>query len=135
MTELNNPPSRHQPHGHSTRCAYQVKRQRTDMRTRPARRFRDAVAALCAEVGQPLTEMPESRRAIVRLAATFIVATEEAQAALAQGQAVDQEQLVRQANTLARLLADLGLSPAAGKPDPRAGLPTDAELRAKGINI
>jgi hypothetical protein len=80
------------------------------MRTRPARRFRDAVAALCAEVGQPLAEMPESRRAIVRLAATFIVATEEAQAALAQGQALDQEQLVRQANTLARLLADLGLT-------------------------
>jgi hypothetical protein len=80
-------------------------------RSAAARRFRDAVAALCTEVGQPLASMPESRRAAVRMAATLIVRAEELQAAMARGEVVDADALVRVSGALARAIDDLGLSP------------------------
>jgi hypothetical protein len=105
--------------------------RRVNGRTAAARRYRDAVDALCAEVGQPLAEMTESRRATLRMAAAFVVAAEDQQATLAQGQPVDQEQLVRQANTLQRLLCELGLARASDDRSPRSasGSPSSSAPR------
>jgi DNA-binding helix-hairpin-helix protein with protein kinase domain len=82
-------------------------------RSAPARRYRDAVAGLCSELGQELADMPESLRALVRLTASAIVQNEELQAAQARGEAVDGDLLVRVGGQLARCLDALQVAKAA----------------------
>jgi hypothetical protein len=85
-------------------------RRGVDPRSHAARRFKDAIDALCGEIGRPLAALTEVERTRVRMAAHFTVVAEESQARAASGRTTDVEQDVRVANTLARLLDDLGLS-------------------------
>ena len=138
MTPSNNPSPRppdaaRKSQGRSRVANGKLHRRGVDRRSHAARRFKDAIDALCAEIGAGYADLPESRRALVRTAAAAIVRLEEFQAALAAGQATDPDQLVRLGNLLARTLTDLGLSSASERPDPRAGLPTDADLIARGV--
>jgi hypothetical protein len=132
MDPSNNPPDAPlKGAGRTAKRARKRRRCTPDGRTRPARRFRAAIDALCSELGEPLSKMSESRRATVRMAAAFIITAESDQAKLAQGGAVDAEQLVRQANTLQRLLCELGLARAPDDRGPRStsGSPSSSAPR------
>jgi hypothetical protein len=132
MTSENNP-SRRPPAdarkraGRSPQANGKLHGRGIDRRRAPAKRFRDAVEALCAELGRPLAALSEVERTRVRLAAHFIVVAERTQAQIASGKPTDVEQDVRVANTLARLLDDLGLSPQGA--ERRRAAEADAKLK------
>jgi len=84
-------------------------------RSAAARRFRDVVVSLEAELGG---ELSESERLQVRNAATLQLHSEELAARLIRGEAVDPEEITRAANGATRALAGLrkrrAAKPAAG---------------------
>lgn len=76
-----------------------------DGRTRIARRFRALIEAFTADMGGKLSN---ADIALVRQAAAMTVRAEQAQAALLNGQTVDDDQLVRLSNAATRILTVLG---------------------------
>ncbi len=84
-----------------------------DGRSPGARRFRDLVNSYCQGAGKSYDAMTEAERNVVRQAATVQLQSEALQSAIARGEHVDTEQLVRLSNLSVRLLTRLGLvSPA-----------------------
>jgi hypothetical protein len=77
-----------------------------DGRSVLARRYRDIFAQLCADMGG---DPSEAQAAIARRAATIAVWCEQAEAGLARGEKLDIGAFTTAANSLRRLLADLGL--------------------------
>ncbi|MHC2792591.1 hypothetical protein ACVINZ_001603 [Mesorhizobium jarvisii] len=89
-----------------------------DGRSALARRYRDLVAAFSADLGDDLTE---AQRQLVRRAASISVWSEEQERRVISGDDLDAGPLITAANTLRRLLSDLGIkravvTPAAPKP-------------------
>jgi hypothetical protein len=82
-----------------------------DGRKPAARRFKDLIAAYSADLGTSFGQMTEGQRTIVRQAAGVSLQCEQMQAAIVRGERVDDTQLVRVSNLLARLLKALGLGP------------------------
>src|ERR1700678_101452 len=78
-----------------------------DGRTRSARRFRDLFAAFADSLGGE-AGLSEADRALVRMAASLTIQSEAMQADAAKGLDVNAEDLVRVANSLARVLGRLG---------------------------
>ena len=77
-----------------------------DMRTHGGRRFKE----LCADLVEHLCESPTAPQlAIIRRAAALAVWCEQAEAEQAQGGDFDVASYTTAANTMRRLLADLGL--------------------------
>lgn len=77
-----------------------------DGRSMMARRFREITAGVESDLGGDLTE---AQRHLVARAATLACWCEEREAELARGQEFDAAQYATIANTMRRLLADLGL--------------------------
>lgn len=77
-----------------------------DGRTSLARRYRDILGQLVADLGSDLTE---AQAQIARRAVTLAVWSEQAEAAMAAGEPLDIAAYATAANSLRRLLADLGL--------------------------
>lgn len=88
-----------------------------DGRSPAARRFRDLVEAYCRDLGTAFAELSEGQRTMVRQAAGVSLQCEQMQSAIVRGDKVDDAQLVRMSNLLARLLKALGVGPAAATED------------------
>lgn len=77
-----------------------------DGRSVLARRYRDVLAQLTADLGGDPTE---AQTIIARRAATLAVWCEQAESAMANGEELDIATFTTAANSLRRLLSDLGL--------------------------
>jgi len=77
-----------------------------DGRSAPARRFRDLYFSFVAELGGEAS-LTEAERALCRQAAALTLRAEELQNAIVRGDAVEDEQAVRLANSAARALGQL----------------------------
>lgn len=99
--------------------------QNGDERSAGARRFRDLVAALSADLGDNLSE---ADLAMVRTAAGLTLKSELLQADLAAGKDVDAETLIKLAGTSRRALTAISVKAAERKP---AGTMTLAEYAAQ----
>lgn len=77
-----------------------------DGRSHQARRFKEILAALSADLGGGLTE---AQQAIAARAATLAIWCEAAESDFANGQPFDVATYATSANAMRRLLADLGL--------------------------
>jgi hypothetical protein len=88
-----------------------------------ARRFRDLIEDLTADLGGDLSAAEQQQ---VRLVAGLLVHSEQLMADVVNGKAVDSEQVTRVANVAARLLATLKAKHQARKPP----APTLAEYLA-----
>jgi hypothetical protein len=75
-----------------------------DGRSADARRFRDLVIAIEAEVGGTLGEL---ERGLVRQAAAVSLRTEQMQEALVRGEKVDDDALIRMSGEARRILSSL----------------------------
>lgn len=82
-----------------------------DGRTVAARRFRDLIVSLAADLGG-LDALNEGERALIRNAAAMVVRSEDLQAATLRGEAVDPSDLIRLTDAVASVLDRLR------KPDP-----------------
>jgi hypothetical protein len=71
--------------------------------SRMARRFREIVGALADDCGGP-DKVSETTRIVIKQAATLALRIEALQTQVLTGEAVDDEELVRLSNVLARLL-------------------------------
>ena len=78
--------------------------QGVDGRSASARRFRDLYQGFCRDLGD---DPSEADKALARSAVALAVNGELLQAKLAAGEAVDPDELVRNANGLARVMAAL----------------------------
>jgi hypothetical protein len=95
-----------------------------DSRSREGRRFRDLQIAYADDLGGP-DGLSEAQKALVRQAATLQIQAERVQASVLRGEAVDEEQLTRLSNALARVLAALR-----AKAEPRDAAPSLADYLA-----
>lgn len=77
-----------------------------DGRSTRARRFRDLMSSFAAGLGG-IDALSESELALVRQAASVTMRAEELQSAIARGEAVDPDELIRLSNTSRRLLSGL----------------------------
>jgi len=75
-----------------------------DGRSAAARRYRDLTIAFAADLGGP-DKLSEADKALIRQAAALMVRTEDLQGAIVRGDEVDDEQIVRLTNAVARALA------------------------------
>jgi hypothetical protein len=75
-----------------------------DARSAPARRFRDLALAFETELGGNLNT---AETALVKLAAATVVRSEQFQAAIINGEQIDDAELVRLTNTATRTLREL----------------------------
>jgi hypothetical protein len=78
-----------------------------DGRSAEARRYRDLCLSFADDLGGA-AGLTESQRALVRQAAALTVQSEKLQGAMLRGEAIDDEQMTRVANSLSRTLARLG---------------------------
>jgi hypothetical protein len=85
-----------------------------DGRSAEARRYRDLCLSFADDLGGA-AGLTESQRALVRQAAALTVQSEKLQGAMIRGEAIDDEQMTRVANSLARTLSRLGRKRAARK--------------------
>jgi hypothetical protein len=97
-----------------------------DGRTTSARRFKEIIASLSADLGGDLTE---AQKAIAARAATMAVWCEQAETEFANGGDFDVTTFATVANALRRLLADLGLERRARDVTPSL----DAYLKGKAV--
>jgi hypothetical protein len=74
-----------------------------DGRSIEARRFRDLIAALAADLGG-LDSLTEAERTLVRHTASLAVRSEQLQAAVLKGEAVDPTDLIRLTDAVAGVL-------------------------------
>lgn len=109
MTHACSDNSRHKRQGRSAVSNGTRMFDGVDGRSPGARRFRDLVAAYCTDLGRAYEALSEAERNTVRQAATCQLQSEALQGALARGERVDTDQLVRLANLSVRLLRSLGL--------------------------
>jgi hypothetical protein len=73
-----------------------------DGRSASARRYRDVLSELTADLGEPATA---ADRALLKLAAALVMRSEDIQASIVRGDTVDDDVHVRVSNALARALA------------------------------
>jgi hypothetical protein len=85
-----------------------------DGRSAEARRYRDLCISFADDLGGE-AGLTESQRALVRQAAALTVQSEKFQAAMLRGEAIDDEQMTRVANSLSRTLSRLGRKRSAQK--------------------
>jgi hypothetical protein len=85
-----------------------------DGRSAEARRFRDVAGALADDLGGEAS-LTAAQRTLVRQAAALTVQSEKLQSAMIRGEAIDDEQMTRVANSLSRTIHRLGIR----KPAPR----------------
>jgi len=78
-----------------------------DGRTATARRFRDLVLDFTDDLGGDAA-LSHADRALVKLAASITVKAEALSAAIVRGEAVREAEVVRLANSAARILKELG---------------------------
>jgi hypothetical protein len=78
-----------------------------DGRSTEARRYRDLCFSFADDLGGA-AGLKESQRALVRQAAALTVQSEKLQSAMIRGEAIDDEQMTRVANSLSRTLSRLG---------------------------
>lgn len=83
-----------------------------DARSREFRRFRDVYGDLVQHLGGE-AHVSEARRHLAKRATALVVWSEVAEAKLANGEDLDIATFTTAANTLRRLLGDLGLDPTA----------------------
>lgn len=88
-----------------------------DGRTIAGRRYRDLAIALADDLGG-VDHLGEADKALVRQAAALTVKSEAMQAAIVNGDAVDDEQLVRVTNALTRALTTIRRKTKAKPPGP-----------------
>jgi hypothetical protein len=81
---------------------------RIDKRGPVARRFKDLVALVTADLGGP-TELSEGQRQMIRRIASMSVWCESEEAKMADGDEVDIDRFQRTANSLRRLCESIGL--------------------------
>jgi hypothetical protein len=86
-----------------------------DGRSTEARRYRDLCFSFADDCGGAAA-LTEAQRALVRQAAALSVQSEKLQAAMIRGEAIDDEQMTRVANSLSRILSRLGRKRAQAKP-------------------
>ena len=79
-----------------------------DKRGPVARRFRDLVGEITADLGGP-SELSENQRQIIRRIASLSVWCESEEARMADGEEVDIDRFQRTANSLRRLCESIGL--------------------------
>jgi hypothetical protein len=84
-----------------------------DGRSHHARRFRDIIQSYVDEIGGTLTE---SEMGLIRQAAALALRCEQLQAAIARGEQIDDDLLVRISGTAKRLLGAIGSKGADRKP-------------------
>ena len=77
-----------------------------DGRTAPARRFREIVGQLVADIGG---DPSQAQAAVIQRAATLVVWAESAEAEFARTGELDIQSFTTATNALRRLLADVGL--------------------------
>jgi hypothetical protein len=77
-----------------------------DGRSAEARRFRDLIGSLAADLGDP-AKLSEAVKALVRQTAAIVVVSERLHAKIVRDEAVDLEQATRVANAAQRGLARL----------------------------
>ena len=97
--------------------------QGVDGRSASARRFRDLYQGFCRDLGD---DPSGADKALARSAAALAVNGELLQAKLAAGEAVDPDELVRNANGLARVMAALK-----ARAKPQDAAPSLAEVLAQ----
>jgi hypothetical protein len=78
-----------------------------DGRSAEARRYRDLIASLAADLGGDPNKLSESVKALIRQTAAAVVVSERIQAQIVRDEVVDLEQATRVANTASRCLARL----------------------------
>jgi hypothetical protein len=78
-----------------------------DGRSAEARRYRDLIASLAADLGGDPNKLSESVKALIRQTAAAVVVSERLQARIVRDEVVDLEQATRVANTASRCLARL----------------------------
>jgi hypothetical protein len=79
-----------------------------DGRSEVARRYRDVVRSIAADLGG-LDTLSEPQRIVIRQAGMLSVQIEQLQGKVVAGDVVDLEQSIRLSNVLTRVLATLGL--------------------------
>ncbi len=79
-----------------------------DGRTLAARRYKDIAFSLADDLGGA-AELTEAQRCLIRQAAALTVHSEQLQAAMLRGEAVDAKDIVAASNASGRILAKLGL--------------------------
>jgi hypothetical protein len=99
-----------------------------DGRSLIARRYRDLVAALCADQGG-LEVMAEARVQLIRRFAALAVQAEAMEARLARGEALDLSEYTNLASTMVRVASRIGIErvPRDASPDLRSYLNAKAE--------
>jgi hypothetical protein len=78
-----------------------------DGRSAEARRYRDLIASLAADLGGDPNKLSESVKALIRQTAAAVVVSERIQTQIVRDEVVDLEQATRVANTASRCLARL----------------------------
>ena len=91
----------------------------SDGRSSWSRRRRDLIASFSAELGRPLVERD---RVLVANVASIIVRIEQLHVSIANGEPIDDDQLIRLSNLATRLLAAVGLGKAAKAVPPARSL-------------
>src|ERR1700733_12868955 len=86
-----------------------------DGRSTEARRYRDLCFSFADDCGGA-AGLTEVQRALVRQAAALTVQSEKLQSAMIRGEAIDDEQMTRVANSLSRTLQRLGRKRVSPKP-------------------
>jgi hypothetical protein len=86
--------------------------QKTDERSAGSRRFRDLIQAFSANLG----ELSEIDMILVRSAAALTLKSEQLQAAMASGEAVDPDTLIRLSGEARRSLAAISAKASSDKP-------------------
>jgi hypothetical protein len=79
-----------------------------DGRSAEARRYRDLCMSFADDIGGA-AGLTEAQRALVRQAAMLAVQSEKLQGGMIRGEAIDDEQMTRVANSLSRTLSRLGI--------------------------
>jgi len=97
-----------------------------DARSTWARRYRDLIEGLTADLGEPLTE---AERQQVRTAASLQLHVEQLTAAMVNGQAVDTDAITRAGNGATRALGALHSRRSARKP--KSSAPSLADIAAQ----
>jgi hypothetical protein len=88
---------------------------RTDLRAATARRFRDVVNDLERELGG--CELSAADQSLIKTAAGLVLQTELLQSAIARGEAVDSDELVRVSSEARRALSAVRSKAAKRQPD------------------
>lgn len=101
-----------------------------DGRSRVARRYRDLTDGLLAQLGEPPNE---ANLSLARRCATMMLWSEAEEDRLARGEAIDMAAFTTTANTLRRLLSDLGITAGSSARRKRRNAPRTTPASLGGV--